>query len=306
MARNDKTNIMNIYDQIGTNKFKTVFYIGVFLVFIIALGYLFSYIYNSPGILVIAVIVAVGQALASYFWGDSIALAMTHAQFIKKSDNPELYRIVENLAITAGIPTPKIYIINDDSPNAFATGRDPNHASIAVTSGLVNMMEKNELEGVIAHELSHIGNHDSLLMVVIVVLVGVVAIASNLFFRVGFWGGFGRSRDDNGGGGGIMLLIGIILAILAPIAATLIQLAISRKREYLADANGALLTRFPEGLASALRKISQYKQPVRYANDATSLLFIMNPTKKRSWLSGLFDTHPPVEERIKALEAMAA
>ncbi|MCX6810166.1 MAG: M48 family metallopeptidase [Candidatus Berkelbacteria bacterium] len=294
---------MNIYDQIGSNKFKTVFYVGIFLVFIIALGYLFSHIYNSPAILIIAVIIAVGQALASYFWGDSIALAMTHAQFIKKSDNPELYRVVENLAITAGIPAPKIYIINDDSPNAFATGRDPQHSSIAVTSGLLNMMEKNELEGVIAHELSHIGNHDSLLMVVIVVLVGVVAIASDLFFRIGFWGGFGD--DDSGGNNGITLLIGIVIAILAPIMATLIQLAISRKREYMADANGALLTRYPEGLANALGKISEYKKPVRYANDATSLLFIMNPTKKRSWLSGLFDTHPPVEERIKALMNMA-
>jgi heat shock protein HtpX len=296
---------MNIYDQIGANKFKTVFYIGIFLIFIIGLGWLFSYIYNTPAILVIAVIIAVGQALASYFWGDKIALSMSHAQAIKKSDAPDLYRIVENLAITAGIPTPKIYIINDPSPNAFATGRDPKHSSIAVTSGLLQMMDKNELEGVVAHELSHIGNRDSLLMVVIVVLVGVVAIASNLFFRVGLFGGFG-DRDRNSNSGGIMLIIGIVLAILAPIAATLIQLAISRKREYLADANGALLTRYPEGLASALEKIAGYKQPVRYANDATSLLFIMNPTKKRSWFAGLFDTHPPVEQRIKALEAMAA
>jgi heat shock protein HtpX len=294
---------MNIYDQIGTNKFKTAFYIGVFLIFIIALGWLFSYIYNSPAILIIAVIVAIVQASASYFWGDSIALAMTHAQAVKKPDNPELYRIVENLAITAGIPAAKIYIINDDSPNAFATGRDPAHSSIAVTTGLLEIMEKNELEGVIAHEMSHIGNRDSLLMVVIVVLVGVVAIASDLFFRIGFWGGFGD--DDNGGNNGITLLIGIIIAILAPIMATLIQLAISRKREYLADANGALLTRYPEGLANALRKISEYKKPVRYANDATSLLFIMNPRKKRSWFSALLDTHPPVEERIKVLKDMA-
>lgn len=295
---------MNIYDQIGANKTKAVFYIGIFLVFIIALGCLFSYIYNSPAILVIAVIIAIVQAMASYWWGDSIALAMTHAQATKKSNNPELYRIVENLAITAGIPKPKIYVINDDSPNAFATGRDPKHSSVAVTTGLLAIMEKKELEGVIAHEFSHIGNRDSLLMVVIVVLVGVIAIASDLFFRIGFWGGFGD--DENGGNNnGITLIIGLIIAILAPIMATLIQLAISRKREYLADANGALLTRYPEGLANALRKISEVKKPVRYANDATSLLFIMNPRKKRLWFSGLFDTHPPVEERIKALEAMA-
>jgi len=293
---------MNIYDQIGKNKTKTVFYIGLFLVFLIALGYLFSYIYNSPAILVIAIIIAIAQALSSYFWGDSIALAMTHAKLINKSDNPELYRIVENLAITAGLPAPRIYIINDDAPNAFATGRDPKHSSIAVTSGLLSIMDKSELEGVIAHEFSHIGNRDSLLMVVIVVLVGVIAIASDLFFRVGLWGGFGD--DDSGGNNGISLIIGLVIAILAPIMATLIQLAISRKREYLADANGALLTRYPGGLASALRKISEFKKPVRYANDATSLLFITNPRKKRSWLSGLFDTHPPVEERIKALESM--
>jgi len=296
---------MTTYDRIGSNRRKTVFYIGVFLIFIIGLGYLFSYIYNSPGILIIAVIIAVLQALASYFWGDSIALYLTHANKVEKADNPELYRIVENLAITAGIPAPKIYLINDSSPNAFATGRDPQHSSVAVTSGLLEIMDKGEFEGVIAHELSHIGNRDSLLMVVVVVLVGVVAIASDLFFRIGFWGGFGRNRNSEGGTGGILLLIGIILAILAPIAATLIQLAISRKREYLADANGALLTRCPEGLASALEKISEYKKPLRYANDATALLFIADPTKKRSWFAGLFDTHPPVKDRIKALEEMA-
>jgi len=294
---------MNIYDQIGTNKFKTVFYIGIFLIFIIGLGYLFSYIYDQPGILVIAVIIAVIQAMSSYFWGDTIALSMAHARPVKKVDNPELFRIVENLAITAGLPMPKVYIIPDDSPNAFATGRDPNHSSIAVTTGLLQSLEKKELEGVIAHELSHIGNRDSLLMVVVVVLVGVIAIASDLFFRIGFWGGFGKD-ENNGGSNGVTLLIGLMIAILAPIMATLIQLAISRKREYLADANAALLTRYPEGLANALRKISEYKKPVRYANDATSLLFIMNSKKKRSWFSSLLDTHPPVEERIKALESM--
>ena len=294
---------MNIYDQIGSNKLKTFFYTGLFLVFVIGLGYLLSYMYNSPIILIIAVILAVSQALVSYFWGDSIALSMTHAVAVKKSDNPELFRTVENLAITAGLPAPKIYLINDDSPNAFATGRDPKRSSIAVSTGLLSIMDKSEVEGVIAHELSHIGNRDSLLMVVIVVLVGVISIASDLFFRISFWGGFGD--DDDGGINGINLLIGLLVAVLAPIAATLIQLAISRKREFLADANGALITRYPEGLASALSKIAEYKKPLRYANNTTSLLFIMNPNKKRSWLAGLFDTHPPVEERIRALEAMA-
>ena len=296
---------MNIYDQIGRNRWKTAFYIGLFLVFIIGLGWLFAYIYNSPGILIIAVIIAVVQAMASYWWGDSIALSMSHAQEVRRKDNKELHRIVENLTITAGLPKPKIYLIPDEAPNAFATGRDPKHASVAVTAGLLEILDKKELEGVISHELSHIGNRDSLLMVVIVVLVGVVAIASNLFFRIGFWGGFGRSRDNDSGSNGIILIIGLILAILAPLAATLIQLAISRKREFMADANGALLTRYPEGLANALRKISGYSRPMRYANDATALLYITNPTKKRSFLAGLFDTHPPVEERIKALLAMA-
>lgn len=294
---------MNIYDQIGSNKTKAVFYIGLFLVFIVGIGWLFAYIYNAPIILILAVVIAVAQASTSYWWGDTIALSLSHAVATKKSDNPELYRIVENLAIIAGIPEPKIYIIPDQSPNAFATGRDPKHASIAVSAGLLEILDKKELEGVIAHELSHIGNRDSLLMVVIVVLVGVIAIASNLFFRVGFFGGFGD--NDNRGSNGIMLLIGLVIAILAPISAMLIQMAISRKREYLADANGTLLTRYPEGLASALRKISTDRRPMRFTNDATSLLYITNPIKKRSWLAGLFDTHPPVEERIKALEAMA-
>ncbi|MCX6812052.1 MAG: M48 family metallopeptidase [Candidatus Berkelbacteria bacterium] len=296
---------MNLYDQIGRNKRRTVFYIGLFLVFIIGLGWIFSSVYNSPIILVIAVVLAIVQAFSSYFWGDSIALAMAHATPVKRAENPELHRIVENLAITAGLPKPKIYIIPDAAPNAFATGRDPKHASVAVTAGLLEILDKDELQGVLAHELSHIGNHDSLLMVVIVVLVGVVAIASNLFFRVGFFGGFGRDNDSGGEGGAIILAIGIILAILAPLAATLIQLAISRKREFMADATGALLTRYPEGLANALQKISNYKLPMKYTNDATALLYIENPTnKRRSWFSGLFDTHPPVADRIKALMEM--
>ena len=294
---------MTIYDQIGKNRWKTAFYIGLFLLFIIGLGWLFAYIYNSPAILIIAVVIAIAQAFVSYWWGDSIALSLSHAQEVKRSDNKELHRVVENLAITAGLPKPKIYLIPDGAPNAFATGRDPKHASVAVTAGLLQMLDKEELEGVIAHELSHIGNRDSLLMVVVVVLVGVVAIASNLFYRVGFFGGFGD--DDSGGNNGVVLLVGLILAILAPLAATLIQLAISRKREFMADANGALLTRYPEGLADALKKISKYQRPMRFANDATALLYITNPTQKRSFLAGLFDTHPPVEERIKALIGMS-
>ena len=294
---------MTMYDQIGKNKVKTFFYLTLFLVFIIAIGWIFSYIYNSQMILIVAIIISVVQAFSSYFWGDKIALALSGARKLNHDDNKELFHIVENLAITAGLPLPEIYIIDDPALNAFATGRDPNHASIAVTIGLLETLEKTELEGVIAHELSHIGNRDSLLMVVVVVLVGVIAIVSDLYFRMSFWG---IGDDEDNQLGWISLAIGLLMAILAPIAATLIQLAISRKREFMADANGALLTRYPGGLANALRKISAYGKPMKKVNDATSLLFIADPKgKKQSWTSKLFDTHPPVEERIKALEEMS-
>ena len=244
------------------------------------------------------------QAISGYWFGDKIALSMSGAIKAQRNDFSELHRLVENNAITAGLPKPKVYIINDPSPNAFATGRDPDHASLAFTTGLLEMLEKKELEGVVAHELSHIGNRDSLLMVVVVTLVSIVAIISDLLLRIGFWGGFSGDDDNNSSGGALMLIIGIVIAILAPLIATLIQLAISRKREFMADASGALLTRYPDGLAGALRKISSYKQPVRRVSSATALLYIADPTKKRSWFSKLLDTHPPVEERIKALESM--
>ena len=230
---------------------------------------------------------------------------MTRAQLIKKEDNPELYRIVENLCITAGLPLPKIYIINENQPNAFATGRDKNHAVVAVTRGLLEKLERVELEGVLAHELSHIGNRDILLATVIVILVGVIAFLSHWFLRISFWGG--RSRNSRGSGGGLLLFLGLIAAILAPIAATLIRLAISRKREFLADASSALLTRYPEGLARALEKISSDPNPLRVAGNSTSHLFIVNPFRgeqKANWFFKLFMTHPPVEERIQALRGI--
>lgn len=227
---------------------------------------------------------------------------MAKARPIKKQDNPEFYRIVENLAITAGLPLPKIYIINEAQPNAFATGRNPKHAVVAVTRGLLERLDRAELEGVISHELSHIGNKDMLLSTIIVVLVGVVVIMTDFFFRISFWGGRGRR-----GGGGTMILIALALAILAPIFAILIKLAISRKREFLADASGALLTRYPEGLARALEKISQDPKPLKSANDATAHLYFVNPFRgeeKKSWLHKLFTTHPPVGERTKALRGL--
>jgi len=276
----------------------------LFCVFIIAVGWLFSYLLDSQIFLYIAIILAICQSFLSYWYSDKIVLATSGAKAVQKQDNPELWRIVENLAITAGLPVPKIYIINEDQPNAFATGRDKNHAVIAVTRGLLQRLDKTELEGVIAHEMSHIGNRDILLSTVIVILAGIISMIADMFLRLSFWGG---RRDDNNSGGGILMLLGIIAAILAPLAATMIQLAISRKREFLADADGALLTRYPQGLANALRKIAADPTPMRNVNSATAHLYIANPFrgKRKNWFSKLFLTHPPIEERIRILEAMS-
>ncbi len=289
-----------LYTEQSKNVSKTWLLMSLFLVIIIAIGYFISYYYQNISILYIFIIFAVGMNIFSYWNSDKIALALNHAKQIKKEDNPMLWNTVENLAITAGLPMPKIYIIDDPAPNAFATGRNKEHAVVAVTTGILQILDKTELEGVIAHELSHIGNRDILLSTVVVVLVGFISIAANIFTRSLFFGG-GRKRGD-GEAGGILMVIGIIFAILSPIFATLIQLAISRKREFLADASGALLTRYPEGLANALIKISKYGQPMKYANDATAHLFIANPFGSRSRkISNLFSTHPPVEARVKAL-----
>ena len=301
-----------MYKDIDSNKRKTTLFLGFFLIFVIGLGYLLSWYFGNLLILVIAVIIAVTQALVSYYYSASITLAVSGAKEVpRKEPFLDLHRAVENLSITAGLPKPKIYLINDSAPNAFATGRDPKHASIAVTSGLLDKLNKTELEGVIAHELSHVGNYDIRLMTVIVILVGVVALLSDFFLRWTWFGG-GRRRSDNEGGGQIQLIlfiVAIVMAILAPLAASLIQLAISRKREFLADASGALLTRYPEGLASALEKISKDHEPLEVANKATAHLYIESPFKdknegSRGWMAGLFETHPPVQERIKRLRAM--
>ena len=293
-----------LYTQAESNTRKTWLYLTIFLLFIIGLGWLFSYLLGNQIILILAVVLSFLMSLGSYWYSDKIVLAITKAKPIEKKDNPELYRIVENLAITAGLPLPKIYIIEEAQPNAFATGRDPKHAVVAVTRGLLEKLERAELEGVIAHELSHIGNRDILLSTIVVVLVGIVAIISDFFLRISFWGGGRRSK---GSAGAVLLVLGIVAAILAPLAATLIQLAISRKRESLADTSGALLTRYPEGLARALEKISQDPHPLKTANDATAHLYIASPFRgkeKISWIHKLFLTHPPVEERIKALRGI--
>jgi len=298
---------MTLYTQADSNIRKTWLYITGFLVFIIFFGWLVSYYFNSPAILWIAIIYSVSASFISYWHSDKIVMAMTGAQLIEKDDNPELYRLVENLCITAGLPLPKIYILNEVQPNAFATGRDPNHSAIAVTTGLLSRLERIELEGVIAHELSHVGNRDALLQTAVVVLTGVVVIVADLFMRFNLFGrGLGGRRDsrDGGNAGAIFLLLALLFSILAPLAATLIKLAISRKREFLADADGALLTRYPDGLARALEKISSDPSPMRVANNSTAHLFIASPFRGKQFLSGLFATHPPIEERIKALRDM--
>jgi heat shock protein HtpX len=295
-----------LYNVADSNVRKTWFLITFFLVFVIFLGWLFSYILNSSAILYIAVIFSILTSISSYWYSDKIVLMSTGAKPIEKADNPELYRIVENLCITAGIPTPKIYILNEAQPNAFAAGRDEKHAVVAVTKGLLGKLEKKEIEGVIAHELSHIKNKDMLLQTAVVVLVGVISIVTNFFLRISFWGG-NRNSDDNNNANAIMLILGIVVAILAPIAATMIQLSISRKREFLADASGALLTRYPEGLASALEKIATDNSQLRTANSSNAHLFIASPFRgkeSKSWFNKLFMTHPPVEERIANLRGM--
>jgi len=293
-----------IYNQADKNTRLTWIYISGFLVFVIAVGYVFASAMGNSAILYGAVIFAVLMSFGSYWWSDKIVLAMSEAKEVKFENNKELYRLVENLCITAGLPVPKIYTIQDSAMNAFATGRDPKHGVICLTTGIIERLEKSELEGVIAHELSHIGNRDILLATVVVILVGFVALMADWFRHWAFWGG--KSRDnDNNQLRLILIIVAIVLSILAPIAAVMMQLAISRKREFLADADGALLTRYPEGLAKALEKISQDKEPLEAANRATAHLYIANPFKGKK-VSKLFMTHPPIEERIKALRNLSS
>jgi heat shock protein HtpX len=291
-----------LYTHQNQNIRKTWFLMTIFLIVVIGIGYFFSVYYNNSSILVFFVIFSILMNIISYWYSDKIVLSLAGAHLADRQKYFTLYTTVENLAITAGLPNPKVYVIDDPSPNAFATGRDKNHAVVAVTTGLLNILEKNELEGVIAHELGHVGNKDMLLSTVIVVLVGFVAILADYFRRSLIFGG-GGDRDNKGN---ILMIIGIALSILAPIFVTLIQLAISRKREYLADASGALLTRYPEGLARALEKISQNSQPMKHQSKAISHLYIADPKGKSLGMrvSGLLATHPPIEERIKILRTM--
>jgi len=297
----------NLYTQKDSNIRKTWLLITMSLILVIGVGWVFSYLLNSTAILYIAVILAVVMNIVAYWNSDKIALSMSGAKPTTREQFLDLYRIIENLSITAGLPMPRIYVIDSPQINAFATGRDPQHAAVAVTTGALAKLDKNELSGVLAHELSHVGNRDILVSTVVVVLSGVVAILADWFFRISFFGGM-RGRDDrNNSSGEIVMVVGIIFALLAPLAASLMQLAVSRKREYLADASGALLTRYPEGLASALEKIEEDANPMRTATNATAHLFITTPFKgkqKTGWLVRLFSTHPPLEDRIRILREM--
>jgi len=291
-----------IYTQQSSNIAKTWLLMGVFLTLIIAIGWSVSWYLGSPVILYIAVAFAFIMNFYSYWYSDKLVLKMTNAKPADPAEHRELINVVENLAITAGLPMPKVYVVHDASPNAFATGRNPEHAVVAATTGLLQILDRNELEGVMAHELAHVGNRDMLVMTVAVVLAGFVAILADILMRSMMFGD-GRDRHP------AFLIIGIIGIILAPIAAQLIQLAVSRRREYLADATAALLTRYPEGLALALEKISSAGRPMQHASHATAHLFIADPFagEKRSFtqkIGGLFQTHPPATERIARLRNM--
>jgi heat shock protein HtpX len=294
-----------IYQQIAANRRNSFFLVFLFIVFFLLLGWVFGKVYNAGGVGIgIALLVAMFITLITFFYGDKMVLGISHARLVDPKENPYLANVVEGLAIAAGVPPPKTYIIDDSAPNAFATGRDPKNSSIVVTTGLLQKMNRLELEGVIAHEMSHIKNYDIRYAMLVVILVGTIALLSDWMGRSFFYGGR-RGRRGGGAGGGIFVLLALVLAILAPFIAQMIRFAVSRQREYLADANGALLTRYPEGLASALEKISKDTEPLEVANKATAHLYIINPLlDHRSRLNDLFSTHPPVEERIKRLRSM--
>lgn len=288
-----------MYNEISANKRKTFFLLLSFFALVSGVSYVFSRALGNSSIFVFAMVFSVFYALWGYFASSSAALALNGAKQIQKSDNPRLFRVVENLAITEGLPTPKVYIIEDNGLNAFATGRNPDHASVAITSGLLAILSDTELEGVMAHELGHIKNYDIRVSMIAFALVGVISLLCDMFLRISFWG----SDSDDSNASGVMMVVAIIAVLLAPFVAMLMQLAISRKREYLADATGALTTRYPEGLASALEKIRDGGSALKRQNSSTAHFFIANPLKGKS-LSSLMSTHPPIDERIKILRNM--
>jgi heat shock protein HtpX len=293
----------NLYTYQSSNIRRTWLLFIVFFIVVMLIGYVFSQAYGDPSFIIFAGLFSIIYSFISYYSSAKIALSLARAVPIERKDNPTLYNLVENLTITAGLPMPKLYITPELQINAFATGRDPQHAAVAVTQGALQRLNKDELQGVLAHELSHVGNRDILVSTVAAILAGVISLIADVFLRSMFWGG-GRGRGNNSEAGEIFFIAAIVLSILAPIGTILIQLAISRRREALADADGVLLTRYPEGLISALKKIEQDETPMRTAKDSTAHMWIDNPFKGQSvsWWHKLFMTHPPIEDRIKALQ----
>lgn len=288
-----------MYSEISSNKRKTWLIMALFVVLIGVLGWIVSNLYTSPSFLYLAFIVGGVYALIQYFAAAKLATAMNGAHEVTKKEAPRLYRTVENLAITNGMPMPKVYVIDDPAPNAFATGRDPKHAVVCATTGLLNMMDDNELEGVLAHEMGHVKNYDIRVMMIVFGLVSAIGLIADILMRMMWFGGNDEDRNPNP----VVIILGIAAAILAPLVALMVQLAVSRRREYLADSTGALTTRYPEGLASALEKIRDHGSALRRQNSSTAHLFFANPIKGKG-VAGLFSTHPPIEERIKRLRAM--
>ena len=291
-----------MYDEVSKNKRKSVLLMFGFALFVTGIGYVFGRANHHPSLTLAVGVGGIIYSVIQYFIADKLAVAVNGAKQIEKADNPRLWRIVENLAITDGLPMPKVYIMDDPAPNAFASGRDPQHALVCATSGILDIMTDTELTGVFAHELGHVKNYDIRVSMVAFGLVSIIAILSDIFMRTAFWGG-GNSDSEEGGNSSVFMILAVVSAILAPFVASMIQLAVSRRREYLADATGALTTRYPEGLASALEKIGQAGSTLQKQNTSTAHLFFANPLKAKSFAS-LFSTHPPIEERISRLRSM--
>lgn len=299
---------MSIQSNIRSNVSRTYVIMALFVALVVGVGYVMGQALGyGDSFMWIAVLFAVISSFASYYWGDKMVLAMSGARPADRKRDFDFYTVTENLAMADGLPKPKLYVIDDEAMNAFATGRDPQHAVICATTGILERLDRSELEGVIAHEMSHVKNFDTRLMAVVAVLVGTLVYLADIFMRTLWWGGGRRSRDDEGNLGAIFMILGLVLAVISPIMATLIQMAMSRNREYLADASGANLTRYPEGLARALEKLKGDRDVLQSATNATAHLYIVNPFKGKNfgaWFAGLFDTHPPIEDRIKRLRAM--
>ncbi len=295
---------MSIRSQIQRNILRSYLFMVVFILLVVALSYIFGHAFGyGDSFIGIAIVFSTISSVVSLFFGDAIVLAMTGARKATREQDFDFFTVAENVSMAAGLPMPKLYVIEDPAMNAFATGRDPGHAVVCATSGLLAKLDRRAIEGVVAHELSHVKNYDIRMMAVVTVLAGTIAFASDMFMRNLWW----RDRDNDRNDSGVFMLIGIVLALISPLIASLIQLAISRKREYLADATGALITRYPEGLARALEKIGKETLVMKHASNATAHLFIANPFKNkktRAWFSGLFDTHPPIAQRIRILRAM--